>query len=167
MLLVRMSDRLTKLLMILGAIWAFALCFFILAEIIFRALNLPFSGSKEIVANSVVIIVFMQVGYAVRSGSMLRADFLVVMMPPAVQRILLIAAYVLGAALFLFLLKSGVTPALRSFANGEFDGEGAMKVAVWPARFAILGGAALAGLNYILLTLVEIFDLRVERMDLH
>ena len=167
MLLVRISDRLTKLLMVLGAIWAFALCFFILAEIIFRALNLPFSGSKEIVANSVVIIVFMQVGYAVRSESMLRADFLVVMMPMPMQKILLIAAYLLGAALFLFLLKAGVTPALRSFANGEFDGEGALKVAVWPARFAILVGAALAGFNYILLTLVEIFGLRIERMDLH
>jgi len=167
MLLVRMSDRLTKLLMVLGAIWAFALCFLILAEIIFRALNLPFSGSKEIVANSVVIIVFMQVGYAVRSGSMLRADFLVAMMPMPAQKILLICAYLLGAALFLFLLKAGVTPALRSFANGEFDGEGALKVAVWPARFAILVGAGLAGFNYILLTLVEIFHLRVERMDLH
>ena len=125
------------------------------------------NGSKEIVANSVVIIVFMQVGYAVRSESMLRADFLVVMMPMPVQKILLICAYLLGAALFLFLLKAGVTPALRSFANGEFDGEGALKVAVWPARFAILVGAALAGLNYILLALVEIFGLRIERMDLH
>jgi len=166
MFLVRIADRMTRLLMILGAIWAFVLCFFILADIIFRALNLPVSGTKEIVANSVVIIVFMQVGFAVRSGSMLRADFLVLLLPQQAQKLLLIFAYLLGAALFLFLLKAGITPALRSFANGEFDGEGAMKVAVWPARFAILVGAAMAGFNYILLTLVEIFDLRVERMDL-
>lgn len=166
MFLVRIADRMTRLLMILGAIWAFVLCFFILADIIFRALNLPVSGTKEIVANSVVIIVFMQVGFAVRSGSMLRADFLVLLLPQKAQKLLLIFAYLLGAALFLFLLKAGITPALRSFANGEFDGEGAMKVAVWPARFAILVGAAMAGFNYILLTLVEIFDLRVERMDL-
>lgn len=166
MFLVQASDRLTKLLMILGAIWAFILCFFILADIIFRALNIPVSGTKEIVANSVVIIVFMQVGFAVRSESMLRADFLVLMMPPPVQKLLLIFAYVLGAGLFLFLLKAGITPALRSFANGEFDGEGALKVAVWPARFAILLGAGLAGLNYVLLALVEIFGLRIERMDL-
>lgn len=166
MLLVRMTDRLTKLLMVLGAIWSFVLCFFILADIIFRALNLPISGTKEIVANSVVIIVFMQVGFAVRSESMLRADFLVVMLPKSVQKFLLIFAYLLGAALFLFLLKAGITPALRSFANGEFDGEGALKVAVWPARFAILLGAGLAGLNYLLLSLVEIFGLRIERMDL-
>ena len=145
MALVRMSDRLTKLLMILGAIWAFVLCFFILADIIFRAINLPISGTKEIVANSVVIIVFMQVGFAVRSQSMLRADFLVVTLPKPLQKTLLVFAYLLGAALFFFLLKAGITPALRSFANGEFDGEGALKVAVWPARFAILIGAALAG----------------------
>lgn len=166
MLLVRMTDRLTKFLMIFGAVWAFVLCFFILADIIFRALNIPISGTKEIVANSVVIIVFMQVGYAVRSGSMLRADFLVVMMPQILQRFLLILALLAGAAFFLFLLKAGIKPALRSFANGEFDGEGALRVPVWPARFAILLGAGLAGVNYVLLSLVEIFGLRVERMDL-
>jgi len=166
MILVRMSDRLTKFLMILGAIWAFVLCFFILADIIFRAINIPISGTKEIVANSVVIIVFMQVGFAVRSQSMLRADFLVVTLPKPLQKALLIFAYLLGAALFFFLLKAGITPALRSFAGGEFDGEGALKVAVWPARFSILIGAALAGVNYVLLSLVEIFELRLEPMEL-
>ena len=166
MLLVRLTDGLTKLLMVLGAIWAFVLCFFILADIIFRAMNLPISGTKEIVANSVVIIVFMQVGFAVRSQSMLRADFLVIMLPNILQKLLLIFAYLLGAALFLFLLKAGIKPALRSFANGEFDGEGALKVAVWPARFSILLGGGLAGVNYVLLALVEIFDLRAERVDL-
>ena len=158
--------RITKFLMIFGAVWAFALCFFILADIITRALNMPISGTKEIVANSVVIIVFMQVGYAVRSGSMLRADFLVVMLPQILQRILLILALLVGAAFFLFLLKAGIKPALRSFANGEFDGEGALRVPVWPARFAILLGGGMAGINYLLLSVVEIFGLRVERMDL-
>jgi TRAP-type C4-dicarboxylate transport system permease small subunit len=166
MALIRLTDRLTKFLMIFGAVWAFFLCFFILADIISRALNMPISGTKEIVANSVVMIVFMQVGFAVRSQSMLRADFLVVMMPKVIQKLLLIFALLLGAAFFLLLLKAGITPALRSFANGEFDGEGALRVPVWPTRFAILVGAGLAGINYVLLSLVEIFDLRVERLDL-
>lgn len=166
MFLVRMLDRTTKLMMILGTVWAFCLCFFILADIIFRALNMPISGTKEIVANSVVIIIFMQVGFAVRSGYMLRAEFLVAMLPKWLQKLLIIFAYCLGAALFLFLLKAAITPALRSFANGEFDGEGALKVAVWPARFAILFGAGLAGLNYVLLTVVQIFDLKIDNLEL-
>jgi len=166
MALVRLSDRLTKFLMILGAIWAFFLCFFILADIITRALNMPISGTKEIVANSVVIIVFLQIGFAVRSNSMLRADFLVTAMPKTVQKVLLVFALVLGALLFFFLLKAGIKPAVRSFVNGEFDGEGVLRVPVWPTRWMIVFGAALAGINYTLLSIVEIFDLRVEQMDL-
>ncbi len=166
MALVRLSDRLTKFLMILGAIWAFFLCFFILADIVTRAMNMPISGTKEIVATSVVMIVFLQIGFAVRSNSMLRADFLVSMMPPKVQKVLLIFAFILGAFLFFFLLKAGIKPAIRSFENWEFDGEGALRVPVWPTRWMIIFGAGLAGLNYVLLAIVEVFDLRVERMDL-
>ncbi len=166
MALVRISDQLTKFLMIMGAIWAFFLCFFILADIITRAMNMPISGTKEIVANSVVMIVFLQIGYAVRSQSMLRADFLVEMMPRVVQKLLLILAFVLGAGLFFFLLKAGITPAVRSFVNGEFDGEGALRVPVWPTRWMIIFGAGMAGINYTLLAIVEVFDLRVERMEL-
>jgi len=166
MALVRLSDRLTKFLMILGAVWAFFLCFFILADIITRALNMPISGTKEIVANSVVMIVFLQIGFAVRSNSMLRADFLVNAMPKPAQKALLIFALALGAALFFFLMKAGIKPAVRSFANWEFDGEGALRVPVWPTRWMIIFGAGLAGVNYVLLAIVEIFDLRIERMEL-
>jgi TRAP-type C4-dicarboxylate transport system permease small subunit len=166
MILVRFTDWLTKTLMIIGAIWAFSLCFVALTDIILRSTNIPISGTKEIVANSVVIIVFMQVGYAVRSGSMLRADFLVIMLPGRVQKILTVLGLMLGALFFLFLLDAAIEPAMRSFRRGEFDGAGALQVPVWPARWAIVVGAGLAGFNYLLLTTVEIFGLRVERMDL-
>lgn len=166
MFLVSLTDRLTRLLMVIGAIWAFCLCFVALTDIVLRSTNIPISGTKEIVANSVVIIVFMQVGYAVRSGSMLRADFLVTMLPPIVQRILTVFALILGAVFFLYLLNAAVEPAMRSFRRGEFDGAGALQVPVWPARWAIVVGAALAGFNYVLLTVVEIFGLRVKEIDL-
>lgn len=159
MILIRAVDGLSKLLMILAAGWAFVLCFFILADIVFRALNMPLQGTKEIVANSVVMIVFLSAGFAVRSGSMLRADFLIDAMPPAVRRGLVVAGLLLGAAFFLFLAKAGITPALRSFANGEFDGEGALRVPVWPARFMIVFGAGLAALNYLLLAAIEALGL--------
>ena len=82
------------------------------------------------------------------------------------QKLLLILAFVLGAGLFFFLLKAGITPAVRSFVNGEFDGEGALRVPVWPTRWMIIFGAGMAGINYTLLAIVEVFDLRVERMEL-
>ncbi|MCV0429089.1 MAG: TRAP transporter small permease [Roseibium sp.] len=159
MLLIRATDHLTKLLMVLAAAWAFILCFFILADIVFRALNMPLQGTKEIVANSVVMIVFLQLGFAVRSGSMLQADFLIATFNPKVRRVVVILGLLLGAAFFLFLMKAGIKPAMRSFANGEFDGEGALRVPVWPARFTIVFGSALAAFNYLLLAAVEALGL--------
>ena len=166
MTLVRLGDRITKLLMILAASWAFVLCFFILAEIISRAMNVPLHGTKEIVANSVVMIVFLQVGFAVRSRSMLSADFLIAALGRRTQRYLTAAGFLLGAAFFLILANGAIEPALRSFANGEFDGEGSLRVPVWPARFMIIGGSALAAVNYLLLALVELFGFEIEDLSL-
>jgi len=166
MALVRLSDRITKFLMVLAATWAFGLCFFILADIVFRAFNMPLQGIKELVANSVVMIVFLQVGYAVRSRSMLNADFLIHLFGPKTQKVLTVGGFLLGAIFFLILLHGGIDPALRSFANGEFDGEGALRVPVWPARFMILVGSALAVINYLLLAVIEAFGLEVEEMTI-
>lgn len=157
--LIRLADGLSKSLMVLAAGWAFALCFFILADIVFRAVNLPLQGTKEIVANSVVMIVFLQVGYAIRSGSMLRADFLVMSFGPNARRIVTVLGFLLGAALFFFLMQAAIKPAMRSFVNGEFDGEGALRVPVWPARWMIVFGSGLAGLNYLVLAVIELFGL--------
>lgn len=148
--------------MVLAAAWAFLLCFIILADIIFRALNMPLQGTKEIVANSVVMIVFLQLGFAVRSRSMLQADFLVHLFGQRTRTVLKVFGYLIGACLFLLFLKGGIDPALRSFANGEFDGEGALRVPVWPTRFVILLGSALAAFNYVVLALIEALGLAAE-----
>ncbi len=152
--------------MILAAFWAFVLCFFTLADIIFRAMNLPLQGTKEIIANSVVIIIFLQVGFAIRSRSMLGADFLIKLFGPKTRRALAIFGFLLGALFFAILFKGAIGPALRSFANGEFDGEGALRVPVWPARFTILIGSGLAVLNYLALAAIEAFRLKVSDLDL-
>ena len=127
---------------------------------------MPISGTKEIVANSVVMIVFLQIGFAIRSGAMLRADFIVTALPKSFQKILLFIALVLGAVLFFFLMKAGIKLAIRSFVNGEFDGEGALRVPVWPTRWMVVFGAGLAGINYLILSIVQLFDLRIDPVEL-
>ncbi|MBX2880357.1 MAG: TRAP transporter small permease [Granulosicoccus sp.] len=166
MILIKLSDRITKLLMVLAAFWAFVLCFITLADIIFRALNFPLQGTKEIIANSVVIIIFLQIGFAVRSRSMLGADFLTKAFGPKMRRYTAIFGFLLGALFFAILFKGGIDPALRSFANGEFDGEGALRVPVWPARFTILIGSGLAVINYLMLAAIEMFKLDVGELEL-
>ena len=80
--LITFSDRLSKFLMVVAAAWAFGLTFLIMLNIIDRGL---FDGVAEIVTASIVIIVFLQAGYAIRSRSMLRADFLVKRFSPQLQ----------------------------------------------------------------------------------
>lgn len=152
--------------MVLAAFWAFVLCFITLADIICRALNFPLQGTKEIIANSVVIIVFLQIGFAVRSRSMLGADFLINIFGPNTRRYLAIFGFLLGALFFAILFKGAIGPALRSYANGEFDGEGALRVPVWPTRFTIVIGSGLAVINYLALAAIEAFRLEVRDLDL-
>jgi TRAP-type C4-dicarboxylate transport system permease small subunit len=158
MSLIRLSDRLTKFLLVLAACWAFILTFFIVADVVGRTVfDTPFYGVAEIVSNSIVMIVFLQAGYAIRSGSMLRADFLAQKFPPLFGRVVLAVAYLLGAAFFLMIIVGGWDAAIQSWVSGEYEGEGALHVPAWPTRFTILFGSALAAFNYLLMAYLDIF----------
>jgi len=156
--IVKLSDRLTRALLVLAAIWAFVLTFFIIADIIGRSVfNSPVYGVPEIVMNSIVMIVFLQAGYAIRSGAMLRADFLAQRFPPLFGRVTLAVGYLLGAAFFAMILFGGWEAAIRSWVAGEYEGEGALRVPAWPTRWTILVGSALACFNYLLMAYLDVF----------
>lgn len=73
MYLIRLSDKIAKVMMIIAAVWAFSLAFLILADALSRSfLDYPLNGTKDIVENSIVVIIFFQAGYAIRSRSMLQ-----------------------------------------------------------------------------------------------
>jgi TRAP-type C4-dicarboxylate transport system permease small subunit len=158
MSIVRLSDTIAKALMVLAASWAFVLCFIILVDVVGRTLfSMPLHGTVEIVANSIVMIVFLQAAYAIRSYSMLRTEVLLGIMGPTAQRVALGFADLIGAAFFLIILLGGIDPAIRSFVNGEFEGEGALRVPVWPTRWIILIGSALSIINYLVLFYIDVF----------
>ena len=161
MSLLKINDAAAKITMILAAVWAFVLTFFILTDIIGRGVfNDPLNGVREIVANSIVIIVFLQAGYAIRSRSMLSADFLVSHFPSWLQRITLGLGYLLGAAFFAVILWGGWRFAVDSWVGGEFEGEGALHVPAWPTRFIILIGSALAIVNYLVVAYLDVVRAR-------
>ena len=156
--LITLTDRISKILMVLAAVWAFALVFLVLGDIVGRgAFDRPIYGTVEMVSASVVIIVFLQAGYAIRSRSMLKADFLVIHLPDRIQRILLAFGYLLGAVFFLMIITGGWEESIRSFVDGEFEGEGALRVPSWPARWTVLLGSALALINYCVMAYLDVF----------
>lgn len=151
------SDKVSKFMMVMAAIWAFILTFIIMADIIGRgAFNDPVNGVREIVANSIVIIVFLQAGYAIRSRSMLSADFVVNRFPLWARRAALAFGYLLGATFFALIIWGGWQLAIDSWVGGEFEGEGALRVPAWPTRFIILFGSALAIANYLIMAYLDV-----------
>jgi TRAP-type C4-dicarboxylate transport system permease small subunit len=161
--LVRLSDQLSKFLMILSSVWAMGLSLLIVADIFANNLyGHAIPGVREIVISSIVIIVYLQLGYAIRSRSMLRADTLLFAMPRAMRRVALALGYALGAVFFLIILRGTIAPAVHAWTTSEFWGEGALRVPVWPIRFMILGGTALAILNYVVAALIDVFGVEDE-----
>lgn len=153
-----LSNAIAKVLMVLAAMWAFVLCFVIVADVVGRGVfDSPLQGTPEIVANSIVMIVFLQAGYAIRSGSMLRAEFLVKLFGNGARRVVLGIGYFLGIVFFAVMFWGAIDLAVHSWVSGEYEGEGALRVPSWPTRFIILIGSLLGIVNYLALTVEDVF----------
>ena len=146
----RLSGRLVHVLLAVAALITFSLSFLVAADVIGRVVfNSPVKGTPEIVSMSIVIICFLLAAYAVRSGAMLSADVLVDVVGPSARRFSAIASGVLGAAFFLLIVWGTLEPLQHAWTSGEYEGEGALRVPVWPARVVGLLGAALGAAIYI------------------
>jgi TRAP-type C4-dicarboxylate transport system permease small subunit len=156
-MLKRFNDWITRALMVSAAILAFLICFLVVADVGGRVLfNSPIKGTPEIVSFSIVIICFLQAGFAIRSGGMLHVDTLVVKLPPAVQSWMGALGAFAGLCFFAFICYGSLDGAAHAWSSSEYEGEGALRVPVWPARFVIVLGTALAALSYLLLIMENI-----------
>ena len=155
--LIRFSDQLSKFLMVVSAVWAMLLSVLIVADILGNNVyGHAIPGVREIVISSIVMIVYLQLGFAIRSHSMLRADTLLFAMPVALRRVALAVGYALGLLLFLMILRGTISPAAHAWTTSEYWGEGALRVPVWPTRFMVLVGSALAIVNYVVASLIDV-----------
>jgi TRAP-type C4-dicarboxylate transport system permease small subunit len=148
--LLRLNDWIARALLTVAAVLAFSLCFLVCADVIGRVVfNSPVKGTPEIVSFSIVIILWLQAAYAIRSGGMISVDALHAHLPHRAQRACDVFGALLGIAFFALVCWGSVDPALYAWNSNE--GEGALRVPVWPARFLVVLGSFLAAFNYLLL----------------
>jgi len=146
----RVNARIVQVLLAAAALLTFLLSFLVVADVIGRVVfNSPVKGTPEIVSMSIVIICFLLAGYAVQSGSMLHADILVGLLGKRGPLISSLLSGVLGAVFFALIVWGSYEPALHAWTSGEFEGEGALRVPVWPARFVVVLGAFLVFVTYV------------------
>lgn len=151
-MLTRINDWVTKALMVFAAILAFMLCFLVVADVGGRVIfNSPVKGTPEIISLSIVIICFLQAGFAIRSGGMLNVDFFTIQFSPRVQSWLAVWGAIAGLLFFGVVCYGTLNGAAHAWNSNEFEGEGALRVPVWPAKFVIVLGSGLAAFSYLLL----------------
>jgi TRAP-type C4-dicarboxylate transport system permease small subunit len=137
-------SRLVQLLLAVAAAIIFFLSFLVVADVIGRgAFNSPVKGTPEIVSMSIVIICFLLAAYAVQSGAMLRTDVIVSMFGRRGLAFADLISGLLGAGFFLLIVWGSFEPSWHAWTSNEFEGEGALRVPVWPARFVVMLGSAL------------------------
>jgi TRAP-type C4-dicarboxylate transport system permease small subunit len=151
-MITRLNNWVTTCLLVIAAVLGFLLSFVVVADVIGRvAFNSPLKGTPEMVSISIVMICFLQAGYAVRSGGMINVDFLLVRMPPRMQSYVMAVGALFGLGFFGLVCWGAIDPAIHAWASNEFEGEGALRVPSWPARFIVVIGTFLAALSYLLI----------------
>jgi TRAP-type C4-dicarboxylate transport system permease small subunit len=148
-LLDRWSDLTAKALLAFAATLAFLLSFLVVADVVGRTVfSSPVKGTPEMVSMSIVIICFLQASYAIRSGGMLSVDVLPALLPRRAREALAAAGCLLGVLFFAVIVYGSLDPLAHAWSSNEYEGEGALRIPTWPARFVVLLGSALAALNY-------------------
>ncbi|MFC4174017.1 TRAP transporter small permease [Microvirga sp. GCM10011540] len=145
-------DWISKALLVLASLLAFLLSFVVVADVVGRvAFNSPLKGTPELVSSSIVIICYLQAVYAILSGGMMQVDAVTAHLPVRIRAALGIASCILGIALFGIIFWGSIDGFSHAFESGEYEGEGALRVPMWPVRLAVLVGSGLAAVAYILL----------------
>lgn len=150
----KLNAQVNRLFLVVAALLSFLLAFLVVADVIGRTgFNHPVKGTTEIVSLSIVIICFLEAGYAISSGGMLKVEMLVSKGSPRVQAFLGCLAALAGLAFFGIICYGSIDGAIHAWTSHEFEGEGALRVPVWPARFIVLLGSFLACVSYLLMLL--------------
>ena len=56
------------------------------------------------------------------------------------------------------IINGGLEESILSYVEGEYEGEGALRVPSWPARWTVLVGSALAMINYLVMAYIDVFE---------
>jgi TRAP-type C4-dicarboxylate transport system permease small subunit len=140
----------------LGSLVIGAIMVLMCADVFMRdAFKRPIDGVAEVVAASIIVIVFLQLPATLRHGRMSRADLFI---DPFIQR-----KPVAGRRLRAFYSACGVFACaiiayatwpqlLKAWSGAEFFGiQGVFTMPVWPMRLVVVLGAGLAAVQYALL----------------
>ena len=149
----RMFDGLVSVFNAGGSAWIFGIMILLSADVLSRSLlNAPITGVPLLVELSILVIVFLQLPAAIRSGRLTRSDIL---LAGLIERrpslgITLRAAYdALGIFLMAVIFYYTVPTFVNVWNRGTFEGlEGQFALPSWPFKLLILVGALFCAIQF-------------------
>lgn len=151
-----MFSRLLGAMNALGTVWIFLLMVLINSDILGRELfSAPVRGTTELLALSIVGIVFLQLGHALMSGRMTRSDMVIenlLTYRPRLGHALQGFFNLLGVVFLAIIFWGSLALFEEALEIGEYVGAvGDFTAPTWPIRLLILIGSAATGLQYLIM----------------
>ena len=145
------SDSFAKSLNVISGIWLFSITVLILYDVIGREFfATPFHGTNEIVSNSVLSILMLQLPLTIINRSSLRTTILYGKMGNSGQAKTEAVSYFLAGLIFLGIAYGSWENMIESWDILELEGSGVVEIPVYPIRtlVVIIGfvGAFVCGL---------------------
>ena len=142
-------SKFTAVLNAIATIWIFAIMFLMAGDVLGRIfLNHPITGTPELVKISIVGIVFMQMPHTLLKGRHIRSEIIIQRLNITKSTWLEILASLAGALVFIALFVASWSATVTSWEILEYEGEGALRVPVYPIRSIILLGSALTAIIF-------------------
>ena len=136
-----------------GSIWIFCLMAILSADVTSRAvLSAPINGVPLLVELSILVIVFMQLPAAIRSGRLTRSDILLARMlrdRPTIGLTLRTVYDALGVVLMVVVFVYTLPTFEKVWRRGTFEGvEGDFALPTWPFKLLVLVGAVMCAVQF-------------------
>lgn len=144
----RLIDKLATLLNVIAAAWIMMMAWLVLIDVIALAMSRPIEGTREIIANSVIVILFAQIPLAVRHGGMIRTTILYDNAGPKLQATIDGLAYILGIIFFVAIAYGGWENMVLGYFRQEFENIGKGTIPLWPFRYIYVWFSVLAAIVY-------------------
>lgn len=153
--LLRAFNHVSAALSALGTVWIFVLMLLICADVAGLALiSRPIYGVVELVEQTIVPVVFLQLAHALGHGRLTRADFLFAPLAksdPAAAAVLNLAFLLAGFALFAALSQSLWNEVVSAFQGGDYIGSaGIFTMQTWPFKLLTAIGSAAMTMQFML-----------------
>ena len=148
----KVFNSVTRACSTIAAFWAMALAFLILWDISGRAFfNAPFDGTIEIVANSMVAILFLQMPYTIYRGAHLRTAVIYQNLNEYGQRTIDFIVALLGIWFFYSIVLGSWGDMIIGWDVDEREGEGSISVPIYPIRTLLVVFAGISLISYLIL----------------